>query len=431
MNHIGNGYIVKFFKNFAFIPTLFVAGILTTLLILCEQYGIINTLTFNNYTYYIASVTGLFFILYILYAFSNAKKQTLSISDSVNFAIMLTCILYLIYIIFVLKRVSIARIVIPAVLFLIMLLVSLIRTIYYNPYEEKGVVYYTKHSINAYYHTLFKKYSFFGILMFALGLTCLSFLLLQTGYVFNLSSTKIVIPLILIGIVLALLIFNSISKKIGVLDASILSLTITLIPALLQILLLTPDAIKKVYLIYWAIFCGITLILTSLRYIFFDISKIGKSTAENFEGIRLFSYFKKVSYKYGFGIVLTASFVAVAIFLLMLKFANINEFYKFNDSGKLLIHSNIIPSVIVNILFIGTIILGIALSFANLRASKITFGDFLMLVNLLFSLIASAMFIFEEMFNEKLYCLIAVFVCSFILTIFRITRVCPKSIEKI
>ena len=47
------------------------------------------------------------------------------------------------------------------------------------------------------------------------------------------------------------------------------------------------------------------------------------------------------------------------------------------------------------------------------------------------SLIASAIFVFEELFTMKLYYLIAVFVCSFILTIFRILRVCPKSIEKI
>ncbi|MBQ7340331.1 MAG: hypothetical protein IJW43_05720 [Clostridia bacterium] len=436
MNSLRNGYLAKYFKSFSFIPTLFIASILSTVFILAERYGIISGFTNGNFpknfNLYTIITCCYYVLLYSIFALSTAKKKRLCSADYTNFAIILTCIAYVLYTLFVSKKITVLRIAIPSGIFAFMLLICSIRKVYFNPYEDNGTIYYTKNSINAYYHALFKNYSFFAILLFSIALTCLSYVILRTKTVINFSSSGIVIPIILAGVILSLLIYNSIAKMVGILDASVLSLTVTLIPTLLQILLLHKNSeVFDTYMIYWAVFVGIALILTLLRFIFFDISKIGKNTAEHFEGNRIIAYFKKVSSKYGLCSVLTTSFVATAIFILMLLFANPLYFIRPNDAGGYSILFPIIPTMIINLVFVGAVGIGLIVSGSTLKAPKITFGDFMMLVNLIFSLASMGVFLLKNAIGIKFYALAFVFAYSLIMLIIRIPNACRKSIDEI
>ncbi len=429
MNHVRNGYVAKFFKDLYFIPSLLITSILCTIFIGSEGFGVFDSLVKGGFTYYIMTTAGFFTLVYIVYALAESKNKKLNIVDPTNFAIMITAILYVLFVIFVSKKITLLKLVIPGALFLVMVFVTTMRTVYFNPYDEKGKIYYTKHSVNAYYHTLVKKHSFFGIYLFALAITCLAYLVIKSGFTLNLKSSRIILPLSVAGLFLSFLIFSSISKKISVIDAAILGMTLSLPPVLSQILFLTPNTIlKDIYLSYWAIILGIVLILTLLRYVFFDISKIGKNSAEDFSDVRIINYFKKVSNKYGLGTVITVSFAAAVILLLMLTFADVRRFFMF-DEGILKINFSIIPTLVVNLLFIGTCLLGVVLTVINIKSLKITFADFLMLTNLLFSIVALGVFALQKTFDWRIYSLGALFIYSLVMTIFRILNCCPKKID--
>ncbi len=429
MNHLRNGYIAKFFKDLYFIPSLFITSILCTLFIGCEGFGIFDSLIKGNFSYYLISTAGFFTLIYITYSLAECKNKKLTVVDATNMAILITSIAYVLFVVLVTKKLSPLKFIIPGALFLIMIFVTVMRTVYFNPYDEKGKVYYTKHSVNAYYHTLTKNHSFFAIYLFALGITCLSYLIIKSGFTLNLKSSKIIIPLIVAGLFLSFLIFTSISKKISVVDAGLLGATLSLPPIFSQIIFLVTDSLKKdVYLSYWAIILGIVIILTLLRYIFFDISKIGKNTAEDFSDARIANYFKKVSHKYGIGIIVTVAFAAAVILFLMLTFADVTRFFKFED-GTLKITFNLLPAAIINLIFIGWILMGVVLTAVNLKALKITFADFLMLANLIFSIVASIVFALQKTIDWRIYLLSALFVFSLTMTIFRILRASPKKID--
>ncbi len=428
MNHLRNSYIAKFFKNFHFIPALFISSVLATLFIGCEWFGVFDNLMKGNFAYYNICISAYFVLIYIVYALAECKNEKLSVVDPTNLAIMLASLIYVIYVLFISKTFTLIKLLVPGALFLVMLFVTVMRTAYFKPYEKKGKVYYTKNSINAYYHTLTKNHSFFAIFLFAVALSSLSYLVISSGFTVNFKSSKFILPIIVAGLFLSLLIFNSITKKISVLDAALLGATLSLLPILSQILFVAHGTVKRIYLSYFAIALGTVIILTILRFIFFDISKIGKNSSENFSDVRIVNYFKKVSHKYGMGIIITVSFFSVIFFLFMINFADATKFIKVEDT-IVLINYKLIPSCVINLLFIGTIIMGATLTATGIKSVKITFADFLMLTNLVFSIVASAIFALQKTFDWRIYCLGALFVYSFIMTWIRILKCCPKNID--
>ncbi len=429
MKYLRNGYIAKFFKDLYFIPALFIASILSTIFIACEGYGIFDNLVKGSFSHYLISTASFFTAIYLIYALAESKNKRLNIVDAMNFAIILSSIAYVLFVIFGSKKFSIIKFVIPGALIIIMVVVAVIRNVYFNPYDDKGKIYFTKNSINAYYHTLTKNHSFFGIYLFSVAITCIAYLVIRSGYTVNLSSSRIILPFVVLGLFLASLILNSISKKISLLDASVLGMTMSLPPILFQIIFLVPSTVKQeIYFSYWLIILGVVLILTLLRYIFFDISKIGKNTSQTFSENTLVNYFKRVSYKYGIGIIVTVAFASVVILFLMLTFADITKFFVFAE-GQLRITFNLFPALIINLLFIGTILLGAFLSLVNLKAVKITFADFLMLTNLIFSVVASLVFILQKTYDWRIYSLGALFIYSLTITIIRIIKSSPKKID--
>ncbi len=431
MNHLRNGYMAKFFKDFYFIPSLFITGVLCTLFIGLEGFGLTAEMAKGNLGYFFLSASSYFFVIYFIYALAECKNKKFSVLDPANFAVMLTSVIFVIFVAFIFKTITPLKIIIPSVIFILMLFVTVMRKVFFNPYDEKGgTVYFTKHSINAYYHTLLKKHSFFAIYLFALGITCLAFLILTRGYTLNLTSSKMIIPYVVLGIFLTILIFTSISKKISVLDASLLGATLSLPPVLAIIFFLSPSiAIRNTYLIYFAVVALVIAILTVLRFIFFDISKIGKTTAQSFSDIGIVDYFKKISAKYGIGNVFTISFAAAIILYLMLTFADVTTLYTFIDGVLYVKNITILPTLIVNLLFIGSIFMGAVLTLSNLKAVKVTFADVMMLVNLIFSIVAGGIFALQKIFDWRIYSLGALFVYSLLMTIIRIARSSANKID--
>ncbi len=431
MNHIRNSYLAKYFKSFSFIPTLFIASITCTALVFLELFGIFDSMTLNNFTYYVTSTLAFFMLLYFVYSLARAKSPKLRLADSTNFAIMLTCVLYVIFSLFIMKKITLLRIVIPCGLFVITLFISTVRTVYFKPYENSGEVYYTKHSVNGYYHTLLKNYSFFGVLLFAIALTCIGHLIVSNGFIINFKSSSVIVPLVLAGLFFSLLIFTSISKKIGMLDFSILAMTIALIPTLTHILLLINNPqVKLTYLIYFVVCFGAVLIITILRYVFFDNSKIGKHTSQSFGDKKLSSFFKKLSHKYGITIIVTMALVETIYLVLLLRFADVNLYYKLIED-KVSINANLVPCLLANALFIGAIAISFILSVANVKATKITFGDFCLFTNIIFSILGAVYLLIKPIFDVRLYILCAILLISIIISIFRVVRVCPKDVDKI
>ena len=431
MNHLRNGYIAKFFKDFYFIPAIFITSILCTLAIGSEGFGLFDIIGKGNFAYYLISAGGYFLILYVIYALAECKNKKLSVLDPANFAILLTSVIYVLFVVFVSKSSKPLKFIIPGALFVLMIFITTMRNIFFNPYDDKGTVYYTKHSVNGYYHTLLKNHSFFAIFLFALCITCLAFLIITKGYTLKLTSSKMLIPLIAVGIFTSLLIFTSISKKISVLDASILGATISLPPVLAQILFLSPTAeSKKLYLIYFAVLALVFVILTVLRYVFFDNSKISKTSTINFSDNGFVDYLKKISHKYGIGNVFTISFAAAIVLYLMLTFADVTTLYTIKDNVLYVKDFSILPAIIVNLLFIGSMLMGVVLTLANIKAIKVTFADVMMLINLIFSIVAAGIFALQKTFDWRIYSLAVLFIYSLLMTIFRIIRFSLNKIDK-
>ena len=431
MNHLRNGYMAKFFKDFYFIPALFITAILCTLSIGLEGFGLFSEINKGTLAYYHICASSYFFIIYFIYALAECKNKNFSVLDPANFAIMLTSIIFVLFVTLVSKTITPLKIIIPSAVFILILFVTVMRKVFFNPYDEKGgKVYFTKHSINAYYHTLLKKHSFFAIYLVALGITCLASLILIKGYTLNLASSKMITLYIVVGLFLAILIFTSISKKISVFDASLLGVTLSLPPVLAIIFFLSPSlAVRSTYLIYFAVVVLIIAILTVLRFIFFDISKIGKTTAQSFSDIGIVDYFKKISEKYGIGNVFTISFAAAIILYLMLTFADVSTLYKFIDGVLYVKDITILPALIVNLLFIGAIFMGAVLTLSNLKAVKVTFADVMMLVNLIFSIVAGGVFALQKTFDWRIYSLGVLFIYSLLMAIIRIARLSANKID--
>ena len=93
--------MAKFFKDFYFIPALFITGILCTLFIGAEGFGLFNEINKGTLAYYHICASSYFFIIYFIYALAECKNKNFSVLDPANFAIMLTSIIFVLFVVFV------------------------------------------------------------------------------------------------------------------------------------------------------------------------------------------------------------------------------------------------------------------------------------------------------------------------------------------
>lgn len=409
--------IKRFFKDFFeklyFIPTLFFTAIFLTILFANLEFGFLASLKFNtlNYVVFFCLFYTLVFMVYIL---SNIRKKTLSVSDVLSFSIALTSIVYLIYVLFVLKNYNYLRIITFSVLLVASTMAIIFRAIKYQPFVKNNVIFYTKNSLNGYFHALNKHYAFFGILLFALTLSCISFILMRKPYAFPFESPYRVRYLILLGVIFLFLIFGASFRKVTLLDAGLISGFISAPTALAYILIVTNGDTRTNFLTYFLIAIGVVCFVFIVRLLSFDISKIDKSSLVKHDDKKIRNYIGKYSRKFGFFVTIA---LASATALLTIFFSDYWIISDYSFGGRYTY--TIIPVLLPIFTIFGTMVCGIILSITNFKARKITFGDFFTVFNIFFSL--AGMFVFDNtVFKYEFFVLLGLLFYSLTILVARI-----------
>lgn len=401
-------YFGQIFKSGYIIHTLLFTALVCTFIALGYSGGLWLAIKDTPYFIYTACVLGVFFILNVIYSLAVSKKNKIGVTDAIALCMVLTAILFAVYVYLVIKEFSILRIALMAGVFVFGVILTIVNAVRFNPNLEDSNVVYTTNSLSGYYKTIFKKYSFFAILCATAICTCFSTLLFHPAlsiglHGFNLLQVAIyVLPLILY------LTFFAGSKKVVALDGLLIALTITLPLALVEILLF--NEAQKLNLTIWAIGAFLLILYTFIRYRTFDIRLIEDDKKIEKKSIVGY-YLKSVIKENGILLILSvASLLALSAFVIF-PIENVSAYLLITEE-EVLMAPEFMLIAIIDFAVVSTLLVSVIFSFVNLSIRKTNRGDLA-----LFILIAFVIFGFISLAFEfsliKAVIMVALLIYSF------------------
>ena len=406
-------YFRDFFIKLYFIPALFFTAGFLTILFANLEFGFLRSLNYNvlNYIVFFCFFYALILAVYVL---SNIRKKTLSVSDCISFALGLTAMVYLFYVLVILKKYNIYRIIVFFALFVLSVISIVFRAIKYSPEIKTNTIFYTKNSLNGYFHALNKHYAFFGIILFAIVLSCISFIMMRKPYALPIDSPYRYRYLVLLGVIFLFLVFGASFKKVTLLDAGLVSGVISAPTALAYILIVADGDFRKNLLTYFLIAIGVVLFIFIVRFLSFDISKIDKSSLVKHDDKRIKNYIGKYSRKFGFFVTIAT---ASATALLTVFFSDYWVISDYSFGGHYVY--TIVPVLIPIFTVYATMLVGLILSLTNFKSKKITFGDFFTVFNIFFALAGFLVFN-NTVFKYEFFVLLGILFYSLTILVARI-----------
>ncbi|MBR2870446.1 MAG: hypothetical protein IKB98_03625 [Clostridia bacterium] len=404
-------YFAQIFKSGYIIHALLFTALASTFIALGYIGGLWEAVKGTPYLIYSACVLGLFFVLNVIYVIAKSKKNKVGITDAIAICMILTAILFIVYAFVVLKVLSIFRIAFAAGLFVVGVALLIINAVRFDADLEESNVVYTTNSLSGYYKTIFKKYSFFGILCAAAVCTCFTTMLFHPAYSLGLKNMNFIEFAIYALPAILYLSFFAGSKKVVALDGLLIALTITFPLALVQILLFKEG--QNVNLTLWAVGALVLILYTFIRYRTFDIRLIVEDQAIQKKSIVGY-YFKTVIRENGILLILAVAGVLAISAFVIFPLEAISSFVSVVGSDVAIAPEFMLISII-DFAVIATLLVCIVFSFVNLSIRKTNRGDML-----LFILIAFIMFGFVSLiFNFSIVkALIFIAVLIYALSIF-------------
>lgn len=395
-------YLSQFIKKGYLVPALFFASLFSFLLMVCVEYGVLSQIAVRSEFYYIIATLVYFAIILLVYLFVSAKDRRLTFGDSINFGLLLSSILYALYIVLWTKNVSVVRLVVCGVIFLFSLAFMIIATVRFNPYSAREI-FYTKNNLNAYYHVIFKKFGFLGIFFMAIAITCFSYL--TTLGKLELPAFKKTFTIIYLVIPVIFLIVKTTKKKIDLFDAMLFSATIALPPTFVLSVFSHPYKFYGHSFYTWVLAFLFVAFFFIIRLLTFDNKPITLKERKHFKNCKMLDYLYKYSEKFGFLFSISAGSVLALATISFSKFLGADVFK--NVLNKTYTNYLFIPTYYCLALILGTLFVGSILSVINVKARKITFGDLFNVTCFFYSLLTFFVAIYVL---RKAYTLL--FLCS-------------------
>ena len=363
-------YLKEFIKKGFYVPSLFFANLFSFLLMVCVEYGVLEQIASQREFYYIIATLCYFAVILLVYLFVSAKDKIVTFGDSITSGLFLASILYALYLVFFVKRISAIRLSVCGVLFLVSLAFMIIASLRFNPYSKREI-FYTKNNLNAYYHVIFKKYGFLGIFFTSIAITCFSYVANKRNV--SVPEMKKVLTTIYLIIPLIFLIVKTTKKKIDLFDATLFSATIALPPTFLLSVFSNELKFYSADFYAWVIAFLFIAFFFLIRLLTFDNSPITPKERKFFKNSKALDYFYKYSDKFGFLFSLSTGCILALVTVSLSVYATPSAFRLI--LGKTTNDYMFLPVYYCLSLVLGTLFVGSMLSVINVKARKVTFGD--------------------------------------------------------
>ncbi len=407
-------YLSYFIKKGLIVPALFFAVLFSFLLMVCSEYNVLSQIMALPEFYYILGSILYFGVILFIYLFVSAKDRKATFGDSITVGLLLGSVIYALYLVFVLKTISVIRLSVCGALFLISLAYMIIAIARFNPYSEREI-FYTKNNLNAYYHVIFKKFGFLGIFFVALAITCFSYL--TTKIELQLPASKKALVIICLIIPIVYLLVKTTVKKINMFDATLFSATIALPPTFVLSVFSNPLKFYGGNFYVWVIAFLFVAFFFIIRLLSFDNSPITIKEYPVIKKCKVLDYFYKYSEKFSFLFSLSAGSLIALLTLVFSRFTSTNVFNSILN--KETTNFLFLPTYYCVSLILGTFFVGSMLSVINVKAKKITFGDMFNVTCLFYSIFSFMLSIYVL---NKIY--VVFFACAgFCHLIVLITRI--------
>ena len=382
-------YFISIFKNGYIIPALFISALsLTTLCFGYNQNAFDVIKQDKNLFLFLTIALGYFAMLSVLYLFFSTKKKNVSLADSLAFSYLFTGLTYALFLIFVTKDYNLYRLIFCGVLFVIGLGFSIVNGFSFSPDTKTKKIYYTTNSLSGYYSTLFKDFSFFGILLASFAFCCFAFLFNEVNFLQALESKRFFFVVFICAFPFVLYFSTSLSsKKIITFDAYLLSQIIAMPVVVLHTVLINDAQLTK--LIICIVGIVIILVSTILRYCLFDISVTDLKNITSSSDWEIVSYIKKLFSQFNPLLMLAIGGLTALVSLLTLfRLSNFSQVVSI-ENNVLTFNLKALPFFFVNLVCYGTLIAGGIVSLVNIKSKEITSGDFTLGYLLSFTFFAS------------------------------------------
>ena len=382
-------YFISIFKNGYVIPALFISTLSLTVLCFGYNQNALDSIYANkNLFLFLTIAFGYFMLLSVLYLFFSTKKRHVSLADSLAFSYLFTGLFYALFLVVIAKDFNLYRLVFCGVLFLIGLIFSIVNGLSFAPDTKVKKIYYTIHSLSGYYSTLFKDFSFFGILLASFAFCCFAFLFNELNFMQSLQSKRFFFVVFTCLFPFVVYYSTSLSsKKIITFDAYLLSQIISM-PILILHTVLINNA-EKVKLISCIVGIVIIIISTIFRYCLFDTSVTDFKTVNANSNWEIVNYLKRLFSKFNPLLMLAiGGLITVVSLLTLFRLTNYSKVVSINN-GMVVFSLKALPFFFVNLVVYGTLIACGIISLVHIKSTDITSGDFTLGTLIAFTFFAS------------------------------------------
>lgn len=382
-------YFMSIIKNGYVIPALFISTLSLTVLCFGYKQNAFNSILSNkNLFLFLTIAFGYFMVLSVLYLFFSTKKKHVSLADSLAFSYLFTGLFYALFLMVIAKDFNLYRLIFCGVLFVLGLVFSMVNGFSFAPDAKVKKIYYTSHSLSGYYSTLFKDFSFFGILLASFAFCCFAFLFNELNFIQSLQSKRFFFVVFICLFPFIVYYSTSLSsKKIITFDAYLLSQIISMPVLILHTILINNS--EKLKLIICIVGIVIIIISTIFRYCLFDTSVTDFKTVNANSDWEIVNYFKKLFSKFNPLLMLAiGGLITVVSLLTLFRLTNISKVLSF-ENGMLVFSLKALPFFFVNLVVYGTLIACGIISLVNIKSTDITSGDFTLGTLIAFTFFAS------------------------------------------
>ncbi len=384
-------YFGAFIKKLYIFPSLLITCFVCLVLYFGNDINAINYLkSLDNGSHYIFTLIafGLFFILNFIYMLLSVKKKGIKLVDSLSFAFILIGLFYLLLLTIIKNDFNIVKLIVSCLIFIVGLTFTILFAVNFNKPTLSQSTYSLENNFKAYISNIFKKYFFF-ILLFAFAFVSFNSLFNSVYYIVSLiASPQLLSITILLVLPIILYFTTSISSKhIGLIDALLITMLISLPLAITQTAFFIEEQTLKFLLSVGGLIVVVLAII--LRCNFIDLSLAKSEYVLPKERGKISNYFAKLFAKFNLLEMLAISSVLTIVLLLtMFRFNNLLRFIKI-DGEKLSFTINCLPYLVVNFVGYGVLIFSGIISLVNINSTKITIGDYMLFYCLAFVVFAS------------------------------------------
>lgn len=382
-------YLKNLFKIGNLIPMLLLVALAMTGFAINYEYLLFQTLSAREglYPLLIAAV-AMISAVGIVYLICSIKSKTITVADHFGLALVFTAICFLAYSLVKWGDINLKRGITMLIFFVIGFCFILSRGKFFDASAKKEDIIYTKNCMSGYFATIFKKYSFFSIIVTVVVSVSVAYLVFDPAFRSIISPVLYDNPILwyifgITGIVTALYFaITAFSKRINVSDIALLSTIISMPLVLVQILVKNNGGRNS--LTYWAIMVAAILVFAIVRFLRFDITV---NTEKKVEG----NIVKQFFIKHNILLVLASACLIVCAASIIYKTRILQTTFNlvdgtFDPAPKFILLSVISISVIV---FCAWALLS---SILNLNSKKVTMADFMLAVITITGILALSFF---------------------------------------